>query len=413
MRVRAARCAALIAGLLLGASPARAIEGSGIDEGSGGGSGDQIPARDTDDRPSGETPARNSNDGPQEPWQLTDEELLRDNWHFDAERGQAGSNVARLTALTVGSVVHGAGHFVMGEDATAWTLLVSEIASIAVGLGGLALVDANPSTSWLHASGEALAVAGTAGFGLTWAGDLLGTLRGTGAPLPQNSSRSEGLSAEFSYATTVLQGDGVTVLGATLPLRLRHFAATADFQAAPAGSYQLLGLYAAARIPIGKRGLTDTEFGVALTDERLTDAGAGRLAAEPRLSIEADLGSVATHFANVVVRAHGGAELSQLRFDPADRFALSDEAFVWRLPVGGEVSANFTRSVNIGIGYEQRDSRPVGRTSLGGYFTARVGIPLQRKVGLELNLERGAGVRLALGLRWLPDAALPGSAPPQ
>ena len=413
MRVRAACCAALIAGLLLAASPARAGEGSGFDEGSGEGSGDQVPARATDDRARDQTPPRTPDDGPRQPWQLTDEELLRDNWHFDAERGQAGSNTARITALTVGSVVHGAGHFVMGEDATAWILLGSEIASIAVGLGGLALVDANPSTSWLHASGEALAVAGTAGFGLTWAGDLLGTLRGTGAPLPQNNSRSEGLSAEFSYATTVLQGDGVTVLGATLPLRLRHFVATADFEADPAGSYQLLGLYAAARIPIGKRGLTDTEFGVAISDERLTDAGAGRLAAEPRLSLEADLGSIATHFANVVVRAHGGAELSQIRFDPADRFALSDEAYVWRLPVGGEVSANFTPSVNLGLGYEQRDSRPVGRTSLGGYFTARVGIPLQRKVGLELNLERGAGVRLGLSLRWLPDAALPASAPQQ
>ena len=301
----------------------------------------------------------------------------------------------------------------MGEEATAWILLGSEIASIAVGLGGLALVEANPSTSWLHASGEALAVAGSAGFGLTWAGDLLGTLRGTGAPLPQNSSRSEGLSAEASYATTVLQGDGVTVLGAMLPLRLRHFVATADFQAAPAGSYQLLGLYTAARIPIGKRGLTDIELGIALTDERLTDAGAGRLAAEPRLSLEADMGTIATHFANVLVRAHAGAEVSQLRFDPADRFGLSDEAFVWRLPVGGEASANFTRSVNIGLGYEQRDSRPVGRTALGGYFTGRVGIPLQRKVGLELNVERGAGVRFGLALRWLPDAALPASAPPQ
>ena len=397
---RAACCAALIAGLLLGASPAHAAEGSGIGEGSGEGIGGEAPSAITDD-------------GPRPPWQLTDEELLRDNWHFDAERGQAGSNTARLTALTVGSVVHGAGHFVMGEEATAWILLGSEIASIAVGLGGLALVEANPSTSWLHASGEALAVAGSAGFGLTWAGDLLGTLRGTGAPLPQNSSRSEGLSAEASYSTTVLQGDGVTVLGAKLPLRLRHLVATADFQAAPAGSYQLLGLYTAARIPIGKRGLTDIELGIALTDERLTDAGAGRLAAEPRLSLEADLGTIATHFANVLVRAHAGTEVSQLRFDPADRFGLSDEAFVWRLPVGGEASANFTRSVNIGLGYEQRDSRPVGRTALGGYFTGRVGIPLQRKVGLELNVERGAGVRFGLALRWLPDAALPASAPPQ
>jgi hypothetical protein len=400
LRFRPACCAALIAGLLLGASPAHAAEGSGFDEGSGGGTGGEAPSAITDD-------------GPRPPWQLTDEELLRDNWHFDAERGQAGSNTARLTALTVGSVVHGAGHFVMGEEATAWILLGSEIASIAVGLGGLALVEANPSTSWLHASGEALAVAGSAGFGLTWAGDLLGTLRGTGAPLPQNSSRSEGLSAEASYSTTVLQGDGVTVLGAKLPLRLRHLVATADFQAAPAGSYQLLGLYTAARIPIGKRGLTDIELGIALTDERLTDAGAGRLAAEPRLSLEADMGTIATHFANVLVRAHAGAEVSQLRFDPADRFGLSDEAFVWRLPVGGEASANFTRSVNIGLGYEQRDSRPVGRTGLGGYFTGRVGIPLQRKVGLELNVERGAGVRFGLALRWLPDAALPASAPPQ
>lgn len=411
MRFRAACCAALIAGRLLAASPARAGEGSGIDEGAG--SGDQVPARETDDRASDQTPLRTTDDGARPPWQLTDEELVRDNWHFDAQRGQAGSNTARLTALTVGSVVHGAGHFVMGEDVTAWILLGSEIASIAVGLGGLALVDANPSTSWLHASGEALAVAGAAGFGLTWAGDLLGTLRGTGAPLPQNDSRSEGLSAEFSYATTVLQGDGVTVLGAMLPLRLRYVVATADFEADPAGSYQLLGLYAAARIPIGKRGLTDTEFGVAITDERLTDAGAGRLAAEPRLSLEADLGSIATHFANVLVRVHGGAEVSQLRFDPADRFGLSDEAFVWRLPVGGEVSANFTRSVNLGLGYEQRDSRPVGRTALGGYFTGRVVFPLQRKVGLELSLERGAGVRFGLSLRWLPDAALPASAPQQ
>ena len=407
MNIPAARNAALALSLLLAANPTHAAEGSGE------GSGDQIPARATDDRSADQPTARTTDDGPRQPWQLTDEELLRDNWHFDAERGQAGSNTARLTALTVGSIVHGAGHFVMGEDTTAWILLGSEIASIAVGLGGLALVDANPSTSWLHASGEALAVAGTAGFGLTWAGDLLGTLRGTGAPLPQNNSRSEGLSAEFSYATIVLQGDGVTVLGAMLPLRLRHFVASADFEAEPAGSYQLLGLYAAARIPIGKLGLTDTEVGVAITDERLTDAGAGRLAAEPRLSLEADLGSIATHFANVLVRAHAGAEVSQLRFDSADRSGLSDEAFVWRLPVGGEVSANFTRSVNLGLGYEQRDSRPVGRTSLGGYFTARVGIPLQRKVGLELNLERGAGVRLGLSLRWLPDAALPASAPQQ
>ena len=396
MRFRAACRAALAASLLLAAYPAHAAEGSG--EGSGSGA---------------QPTARTTANGSRQPWQLTDEELLRDNWHFDAERGQAGSNTARLTALTVGSVVHGAGHFVMGEESTGWKLLLGEVASVTVGLGGLALVNANPSTSWLHASGEALAVAGTAGFGLTWVADLLGTLRGTGAPLPENTSISEGLSAEFSWSTIVLQGDGFSVLGAALPLRLRHFVAIADFEADPAASYQLLGLYAAARIPIGKRGLTDTEFGVAVTDERLTSAGAGRLAAEPRLTLEADLGSVATHFANVVVRVHGGAEVSQLRFDPADRFGLSDEAYVWRLPVGGELSANFTRSVNMGLGYEQRDGRPVGRTGLGGYFTGRVGIPLQRKVGLEVNVERGAGVRFGLGLRWLPDAALPASAPPQ
>lgn len=375
------------------ASPLQAAEGSG--------SGDAAIA----------PPAALPASGRLEPWKSSDEQLREAGWHFDAERGQAGTTAARLTALSAGVVVHGAGHFVMGEEATGWKLLIGEVASLAVGLGGLTLVDANPSTSWLHPTGEAMVVAGTAGFGLTWLGDLLGTLRGTGAPLPENTSGSEGLSAEFWYATHVLQGDGTAVLAAALPLRLRHFSASAAFHAAPTASYQLLGLYAAARLPIGRLGLKESELGVALTDERLTAAGSGRSAVEPRLSVEADLGSIAPHFANILVRAHLGAEASQLRFDEADRFRLSDEPIVWRLPMGGEVSANLARSVNVGFGYEQRDSAPVGANSYGGFFSGRVGIPLQQKVGLELKAERGAGVRLWLGLRWLPGEVLPTAAP--
>lgn len=386
----------LLTGLLLltaGAAPLQAAEGSG--------SGEAGPA----------SPVAPAQAEPTKPWRLSDDELREEGWHFDAERGQAGTTAARLTALSAGVLVHGAGHFVMGEEATGWKLLIGEVASVAVGLGGLALVDANPSTSWLHPTGEAMAVAGTAGFGLTWLGDLLGTLRGTGAPLPENTSGSEGLSAEFWYATTVLQGDGTAVLAAAVPLRLRHFVAAADFEAAPSASYQRLGLYTAARIPIGHLGFNESEVGVALTDERLTDAGSGRAAVEPRISLEADLGSIAPHFANILVRAHLGAEASQLRFDAADRFSLTREPIVWRLPIGGEVSANLARSVNVGLGYEQRDSEPVGANSYGGFFTGRVGIPLQRKVGLELKAERGAGVRLWLGLRWLSGALLPTVAP--
>lgn len=394
MRLWAGLALAVATAITLFPQPSEAAEGSG--------SGDP-------DRPSPSAPLRDLDRTSAAP-QLTDEELRAQGWEFDAELGQAGTTAARLTALSAGALVHGAGHFVMGEEATGWKLLAGEIASLAVGLGGLALVDANPSTSWLHASGEALAVTGVAGFGLTWLGDLLGTLRGTGAPLSENTSRSEGLSAEFWYATTVIQGDGTAVLAATVPLRLRHFVASADFHASPTAAYQLLGLYAAGRLRLGHFGLSETELGVALTDERLTDAGSGRLAAEPRVSIESDFGALAPHFANIRLRAHAGVEVSQLRFDPADRFNLSEEAAIWRMPVGGEVSANLARSVNVGLGYEQRDSRPVGRNSYGGYFSGRVGIPLQRKVGLELKAERGAGVRLWLGLRWLPSAVLPGPA---
>lgn len=390
------RCAALLTGAVVSAL-LLLPRAAAADEGSGSGETITPPVEATQVR----------SDRRRSASQLTDEQLREQGWNFDAELGQAGTTAARLTALSAGTLVHGAGHFVMGEEATGWKLLGAELASIAVGLGGLALVDANPSTSWLHASGEAMAVVGTAGFGLTWLGDLLGTLRGTGAPLPANTSRSEGLSAEFWYATTVIQGDGTAVLAATVPLRLQRFVASVDFHASPTAAYQLVGLYAAGRLPIGLLGLTETELGLAVTDERLTEAGAGRLAAEPRVSLEADFGSVAPHFANIFLRAHAGVEASQLRFDPADRFNLSDEAATWRLPVGGEVSANLTRSVNVGLGYEQRDGRPVGRNSLGGYFTGRVGIPLQRKVGLELKAERGAGVRLWLGLRWLPGELLP------
>lgn len=393
------RIGALLSLLLLLPRAAAADEGSGARDGVG--SGDAVAPS----APPVETTRLKS------PPRLTDEQLREQGWQFDAELGQAGTTAARLTALSAGTLVHGAGHFVMGEEATGWKLLLGEVASITVGLGGLALVEANPSTSWLHATGEAMAVAGTAGFGLTWLGDLLGTLRGTGAPLPENTSRSEGLSAELWYATTVIQGEGTAVLAAAVPLRLRHFVASAEFHAAPTAAYQLLGLYAAGRLPIGQLGLTESELGVAVTDERLTEAGAGRLALEPRLSLEADFGSIAPHFANIVLRAHGGVEVSQLRFDPADRFGISDEADIWRMPVGGEVSANLARSVNVGLGYEQRDSRPLGRNSYGGYFTGRVGIPLQRKVGLELKAERGAGVRLWLGLRWLPGTLLPTPTP--
>ena len=84
--------------------------------------------------------------------------------------------LAPVVAVFPGVIAHGAGHFVLGERETAWTLLSIEgagIASILAGGTGLALTGGSDKTvvpfAWMMMQGVGL-------FGVSWLADLYGTM---------------------------------------------------------------------------------------------------------------------------------------------------------------------------------------------------------------------------------------------
>lgn len=98
--------------------------------------------------------------------------------------------LATGAAVVPGLLIHGSGHFAVGETKTGWRLLIAQGVGIGmVALGGAGLV-ASGAADQLNAPSIWLATGGAGLFLFSWGADLYGTLtlgRGAGGPVRQAS----------------------------------------------------------------------------------------------------------------------------------------------------------------------------------------------------------------------------------
>jgi hypothetical protein len=376
------------------ATVAGGVEGSGSAGDAAEGSGQPAP---------GDAP-RAGQRGTVEPWDLGLAELRAQGWQVDAEDVQPGTFGARLVAFTGGVVVHGAGHLMLGDEVSAFRMLLGEALGAGAALGGRAIATNQSTGSPLRPVGEGLAVVGTSLFVTTWLADVVGSVRGTGAPLPRNTRRLDGLEIEAWYTTRVA-GSRITNIGVlSVPVHLRHATFGLEAQVDSTAEYRRLGGYAGGRLPMGHDGLTALELGAFAFDERLTSRGTGRTTVEPTLALALDLGAVWPHLTGMLWRNSAAVRVDGLRFAPDEGFSLFSGDRLIRFPVGTELSMNVNRGVNLGIGYEQRDDLLVGALDAGGVVRGRLSIVPRERVGIDVVLEQGAWVRAWLGVRWFVEA---------
>jgi hypothetical protein len=135
---------------------------------------------------------------------MTREELEGAGFFYGEAARDQEQSTAVLSLLTVGLVVHGAGHWALGEERTAAALLTMEAAGLLLwGAGVIAprLVEGD----WASAAYSRHAVyAGVGLFGASFLLDVAGLLQADGTEAPANTTRERGLSvlAQAGYLDT-------------------------------------------------------------------------------------------------------------------------------------------------------------------------------------------------------------------
>ncbi len=208
------------------------------------------------------------------PWEMTPEQLEDAGWEHQPTNSQPGSVAGGIIALTVGTIVHGAGHLYAGDQRTGRQLLIGE--GIALGLLGAGiLIDAlsnnDGSLAPLYRSMNAL---GASLFVATWLMDVIGTFKGTGNELPPNSGSINDIRLAASY--THLSNAGIPLRNATA------FNLDMDFGAfffCPRGGVGLdygffrFGAKTGVRFGIGRRELSFLDLTFEFDEVVFSDAG--------------------------------------------------------------------------------------------------------------------------------------------
>ena len=336
----------------------------------------------------------------EDPTTWSDAELEAAGWRYSRQRANPGSPGAGVFALTLGLPVHGSGHFLVRDRRTAWRLLAMQGASLGIFASGATMwhlsdgAGARVTASTLQAFGASVFVA-------SWLADVLGATKGSGADLPTNTYRAEGLSASFGFATLIGEGaPATTTLRLALPFEARRFVLRPDVEVGTDLDAQRFGLYAGWRVPTSKRPSSFVEFGAGGVDEWFGDAQIGRTQVRATVRWSYDFGDGFRHLANLVWVNDVSVAADYAMLRPNDRFRASQRSV--HVPFGFLIHTNLDQGVNLALGYRHDRDRWVG--TLGrraGTITARLGIVPRNRLGIELEGEQGAYTRAVIGLRYV------------
>ncbi|TVQ95531.1 MAG: hypothetical protein EA398_17250 [Deltaproteobacteria bacterium] len=340
------------------------------------------------------------------PWERVDapsgEELRAAGWTFIDEDARPGTAVAGLTAGTAGLVVHGLGHWMIGDPDTALLLFLGQGVSIAVFATGIAMRRIAPRSTGLAGASDALAVGAGGLFAATWAGDVVGSFRGTGSPAAFPAFTPDGASLELAFSRLFAQGMHVRDHGViAVPLRWSRLRIHPELHADTRFDYRRAQLAIGWRIPLDRlsslelRALGDDEW------QRASSAGRTRLGGESVMRLDA--GTVVSHLTGLVWELRVGVMADALALESVQggRRMTAD---LLRITVPSETALELAVNpvVHLSAGYRHRDDLLVGTWGDQlGVFWGRLGIVPRNRIGAEVLLEQGAFFRAQLGLRWV------------
>ena len=333
---------------------------------------------------------------------LSDDDLRAEGWEFDAERATPGNALAGVAALSVGTVWHGAGHALVGDRLTANRLLAAEGISVAALLTGVAMSGVGEGSVAAQIVGANLQVGAGSLFAASWVADAVGTFKGTGSELPQSTAELRGLSAEVYVTTLVEQGVGLqNILVTRLPLVTERWALRPLAEASVDWGYRRFGVDASHRLPLGSLRRSFVEFGVAGSDENVSQHGYVRSSVAGFFATRVDLGDIFDHLSGLIWTHRIDAVTDFYAFDHDGRRRFQPEDRVFHVPAETGLGFNLREGVNLGLGYRHRRDELVGMAGRHlGAFWGRLGIVPRDRIGVDMRLEQGAFTRVWFGLQW-------------
>ncbi len=364
----------------------------------------QEPAQDAAQEPP-QGPSRAVTQGPvrtAEPWNLSDDELIAEEWEFSSQRFRPGSVPGGLIALTVGSVVHGAGHFYVDDQDSALKLFLGSVIGLgAVGAGSLARgIAPNSDAAWT--TGTILQAGGVSLIVSTWIADAIGSFKGTTVPLPDNTGEVRGLALELFYRSVFgTAADLSSIAVVRFPYVGDRFVLRPEIEFAPLNRYRRFALEAAIRQQWGTSRDTHVEYGVSGADEHAITDGWGRTQLGVFVGLRVDAGELMPHLAGLVWRARLGAALDFAFYAADNNHRFRPRQRQLHFPFETSIGMNVSRGLHIELGYRHRaDTKAGGFWTGGGSLVQRISIVPVNRIGVEIEAEEGAFVQVTAGIRW-------------
>ena len=314
-----------------------------------------------------------------------------------------GSATAGLLALTVGSLWHGVGHFAVGDRPTMWRLLAVEAAALGLAASGV-LTQALGEGEGARAAGRVLNLSAASLFLGSWVADVVGAVKGNGSDLPDNTMELRGLALEAYY--TLLLADGLDIgnVGVgRMSILSGRLVALPEIEFQTDLNYLGIGGYAGYRHPLSRFSRqTFVELGGGLREDRVRAWDYGRTQLRTRAMLSLDLGVLVPHLSGLVWRNAVEVTADHTWLDNSLRNRFAEDARTWAVPFEFLLSGNISRYVNVQAGYRSRQDLLVGQpTPDFGVVSGRVSVVPVNRLGIDLQLDYGAFVRLWAGIRYV------------
>lgn len=333
----------------------------------------------------------------------TDDQLTEQGWEFERQEVVRGSATAGLLALTVGSLWHGVGHFAVRDRPTMWRLLAAEAAALGLATSGV-LTLAFAEGEGARAAARILNLSAASLFFGSWVADVVGTIKGSGSDLPENTMELRGLALEAYYTLLIEDGLGISNVGVgRMSILSGRLVALPEIEFQTDLDYLGIGGYAGYRHPLSRFSRqTFLELGGGLREDRVRSWDYGRTQIRARTMLSLDLGVLIPHLTGVVWRnaVEVTADHTWLENSLRNRFAA--DARTWAVPYEFSLSGNISRGLNIQAGYRSRQDLLVGQATPDfGVLFGRVSVVPVNRLGVDLQFEQGAFVRLWAGIRYV------------
>lgn len=320
----------------------------------------------------------------------------------DAAGTYDGSPLAVAAAILPGTLVHGSGHFVLGDRKTAIRLLALEGMGLAGVIGGIGVLGAVGGSEKLAPVYVPLAVGGLTTLAFSQLADLLGSVRGTEPwPVPRHFAPA----TRASVAWTGLFGVPVTprhLLEVRAEARGTRAALQVSATAAPTGGAWGGGATWSRRLDTPNADpVSATWLILGARHLSLPDDGVRLTTAEAFVASRWNLRDLAPTLQNAWVLARLGAAIDLFGYVNRDSWV---EDGLPLLVVDAGMGARLTNRLTVEIAYRHRkDELPGGFTGSGlagflGFVEANGRVGITGPITLVPSVRWGRGVQTCIAL---------------